>query len=1466
MKVKEIQIDGFGVWTGLTVDKLQDGMTLFYGPNEAGKTTLMQFLRAMLYGFSSERRDRYFPPVFGGKLGGAIRVTGQGGGYQIHRHFDQENEGGQLSVLTPDGSRHGQNRLTSLLGQIDESIFTNVFAIGLRELQELSSLDGTEAADELYKLTSGLDRVSLVDVIRDLRKHRVDLVGSTQLTQSDEADKLNQLFAKRERLRSEVQDLTRGGKRWVELASQRIALRQEIDALAQRVESLEHEARCVEVATSIYDVWCQRIHLEEQLVVFSSRPILPEDAPKQYSEIEKTLEQNRVQIESVKEKRREIRRHVSELPINQYLLQMQSAIEAAVQQVPWIEAIDEQIALLDEQLEQARKQVEVASERLGIEGSVLNTSPGVSHRGFPELNRQSLATLSPPAKRVKQQLFLLRQAKSQAKEHRSHADRIGMTLEKVLDRAGVKDLQQAIREHNEDLRQLRDRIQVGEHLQKLKRHYRELERETVELTTAEALPVDRLILLAVPFIFGSVSLVYGIAHVLGLTFLTDLPDPTWGMLCILMGVMGLLLFYFGRENGQRQTVAEREACERQIDSIRKQIRELEAERQHLDLRISVGEDSLELRVREKEVQLVELEATLPTYHQHQAAQHAYQLATDQAKRAATELNKAKSDWGNALEALGLSRSMSPSKVKGLGAEYERLQVSVARLRGLESEREQRDRERLAIAKRIEALYLDVNQSEMEFRSQDDELGEFDSKINANRNLGPLEHLNDLREAMARQSHWLKKRREFQQQDLQLKKQQSEIRRAIVRGEQRRDALWTRCGVESAEQFYEMVDQRVELAETQRKHQEIEQTISKMIGPHLDPQEIASQIHGASTDDLEKRWEKLTAAISESEDRASQLQTQQGETTQEMKHLAADSRLATAKLELACVERKLESTIHQWQILATASFLLDDVCATFEKERQPETLREASLFLDQLTNGKYVRVWTPLGTNQLNVDDAKGRAIQVNRLSRGTREAVFIALRLSLAATYARRGVVLPLVLDDVLVNFDRERAQHAAKTLFAFSQQGHQVLMFTCHQHVVEMFQEIGVETRLMPLHGQPGQAAILPGVDRSAKTPTEEVENVSSSDSEVHEVIPVGLNHSAGSPTPQNQPAQVEAVSINPQALSIDKPASEQGFNSAVVLEEDRTATQATEQGAPFPNLSGDGSDDQPGESNPNEATLNEGWVIGDQSDRKNSSDKKLQRRFSLKKPGDDLSRRRGDGWKTTNSNQSSDPSLSDQAVEEVERTEGVDGPTVDHDSHENGELGWAWFDRDASEIIREFSQVRSIRNPSAEIESVLEVVAENTAQVDEELKDSLSIAPLRSDDDQCTDSAGGVSIAATAVDGGEYNSKEEEAYEDEEDEEQDETYLEEEDSEYEDVDEEGAADDSECDSEEEEAYEEEEDEDQDETYSEEEDSEYEDVDEEESEDESESYGDEDLNAQGELETDEDSGNEMDDEQQDVA
>ncbi|MFO0942097.1 MAG: hypothetical protein U0930_15265 [Pirellulales bacterium] len=44
------------------------------------------FSRSMFYGWAPiDRRTRYLPPVYGGKPGGTIRVTGPGGGYEICR-------------------------------------------------------------------------------------------------------------------------------------------------------------------------------------------------------------------------------------------------------------------------------------------------------------------------------------------------------------------------------------------------------------------------------------------------------------------------------------------------------------------------------------------------------------------------------------------------------------------------------------------------------------------------------------------------------------------------------------------------------------------------------------------------------------------------------------------------------------------------------------------------------------------------------------------------------------------------------------------------------------------------------------------------------------------------------------------------------------------------------------------------------------------------------------------------------------------------------------------------------------------------------------------------------------------------------------------------------------------------------------------------------------------------------------
>ena len=77
-----------------------------------------------------------------------------------------------------------------------------------------------------------------------------------------------------------------------------------------------------------------------------------------------------------------------------------------------------------------------------------------------------------------------------------------------------------------------------------------------------------------------------------------------------------------------------------------------------------------------------------------------------------------------------------------------------------------------------------------------------------------------------------------------------------------------------------------------------------------------------------------------------------------------------------LEKRLEDAIHRWQVLAATCRILDVIRDTYQQHRQPETLQEASGYLDRLTQGRYRRVWTPLGEHALRVDDAEGHALPV----------------------------------------------------------------------------------------------------------------------------------------------------------------------------------------------------------------------------------------------------------------------------------------------------------------------------------------------------------------------------------------------------------------------------------------------------------------------------------------------------------
>jgi len=1128
MKVRDIQIDGFGVWSGLSVDSLPEGMTVFYGPNEAGKTTLMQFLRTMLYGFTAERRQRYLPPVFGGKPGGAMRVTGPGGGYEIARRATLNDPSiiGQLTVTSSDGVTQGQHRLTTLLGSVDESIFTNVFAIGLRELQELSTLDDTAAADELYKLSSGLDRVSLVDVMRQLKNAR----GQVASIEAD-AGQLTTMLQRREKLRDEIEQLTGRGRRWGELASLRRNQQNEIDELRQRIEQWELEAKSVETALQVREPWLVRETTRTKVKALNARTDLPDNSIAKLQEIHEQIDDKRRQIQTLKEERRSLRERAANMPVSRGIMTLAGKIDAANEQGPWITSLQLQIQRLESECQQSQEQLIEDAKRLGLseqdQEALLNDKRLAN---MPDLSRQAISQLSGPARDVRVYQQRLKQVKEQGNYDKKESGRLASEIDGFLAVHGQPDLTSAHKNAQEHLASLRKAQMLDERIEKLRRHRKELEEQAVDLEAEEVFPIDDARRLLLPFAGGSMLCIFGLGKFLGwwiakrqqtnldgtlISFAPSPQDQTIGFLLVILGI-GLLIYTFFRWKGMEQeSKDEINNCDSQLDAVDVQLRKAITERDEQLAALPEHQGTLEQRIRDAESDLIQCENYLPTLHNFQAADQRFATAKQQAKEAMQGLKSARAHWKKVLQQLGLAESLSPKSIRILAEGYESLMQTRKRLKAQQDELAQRKIELSTGLQRIEALSMQlkvaieesrdvpkenkqsllerVEQTRDQNRSSDqkrDDRRDRDRREQRQRDEqisiraatsaaapmtseGPLLKLQELTNTLAQHKQYLVQRKDLKSQDEELSRKQKSLQRLMDKWIRARQSLLADLGVENQTQLEEMISLKHQYLKLQEEVDELDKRVRSIIGGHVPYESIARLLENTPGSELEKRWDTLGQRMQQAQERINVLLQRQGETSQEMKSLAADRRLAESKLELACLEKQISFCAEHWRTLGATTSMLEKVCEVYETERQPETLREASAFLKQLTDGKYVRVWTPLGKNALRIDNDKNQSLPLEVLSRGTREAVFIALRLSLAAAYSRRGVTLPLVLDDVLVNFDSIRANFAAKVLRDFAALGNQVVMFTCHEHIMRIFHNIGVQVRVLPAQGQSGEAKV---------------------------------------------------------------------------------------------------------------------------------------------------------------------------------------------------------------------------------------------------------------------------------------------------------------------------------------------------------------------------------------------------------
>ena len=1030
MKIKTIDIDGFGVWNGLKIEDLTDNTTVVYGPNEAGKTTLMQFVRAVLYGYTPERRKKYLPPVNGGKPGGRLLLADSVGQFLAHRTasiMDVPEDTGPLTIVDDRGEQRDPMKLADLLAGVDEPTYNNVFAIGLKEIQELGSLDETAAADYLYKLTSGLDRVSLIDVLREVNEAREGLLASGE----EQPSKIPSLLERRGELRKTIDEQVATTGRWSDVATLRQTLADEAAELERQIGEIEAGSHVVRAALDVQNVWNMRADLLRQLELLKDVRQLPDKAVEKLDACLKRIGQCRTRLAKLAGRRNRYRKEVASLEINRLLLNHASRIEALHDQSQWIIALENQLLKLREEVKRLDDEIDAA-----VNG--FSKSAGGQSKSLDELPRETVAVLRRPSQAIREENEKLEKAKQEADEAKRAFDQAVAQYDSAGRSKQVPDLNRAIQEAENKVSLLKRRLQVEERLDQLGRRREELKFDSEELHQYDEAPVRITALLGLVFAVGVALLLFGLVGGSVNWVSSGWPWAMFGSVFVLAAIGGKLLIERHSEDNITDT-------HRHLEQLRMQLADANRERDEIDAELPSSGGSLDSRLREAEIELRDLERLIPVRTERESAEQRHKAAQLRLAAAQEAVKEAKHRWRNALRSVGLPEDFAPMKVKAVVRSNAGVLDLRRRRDSRKDELDQREREMMILNSRIQQILDDVRMT-----SAGDK---------------PLLRIRDLVAALTKEKETLELRTQVEKKLRRLTKERGRVVLFLRKAERRRQALLARAGVDDDKSFRKVAADAERAADLRRQQSELTLRIRQQLAGQFTEESIAVVFESEGRD-IRPGWDRRQKELQEIRAKLAHIHERRGACTHEMQAMAADKQLSFTLQELDEVERDLAASIRRWKVLTVIGQVLEVVRKRFETDRQPQTLREASEYLHRLTGGHYRRVWMPLDGRTLVVETDKGESLSLDLLSRGTREAVFIALRLALVTSFARRGTTLPLVLDDVLVNFDSGRVRAAAEVLCDFARSGHQIIMFTCHEHITDIFEEAKADIRQLPHRG----------------------------------------------------------------------------------------------------------------------------------------------------------------------------------------------------------------------------------------------------------------------------------------------------------------------------------------------------------------------------------------------------------------
>ena len=795
---------------------------------------------------------------------------------------------------------------------------------------------------------------------------------------------------------------------------------------------LDRKGSWAERSGEIRQYWSRCRQINDRLSNVGPIPDVPRHIASRVTSNFDQVKKLRREWEQLSAERKRIKQKASKYLGRDTLYRHAAEIQALDRQRARFVAIEEEVKRGHASVEELEFEKQAEMEAIGLEA-------GTSANRLPPISDEVIEALRIPARETRELREAVESTKKMAETYDREAQKIKSELDTAAVRFGGEDITLAMRKKVALVQSLEQRLGLDEHREDIVRQIDEVEEEARYWASRSVLPWTGVMTVCAVFSVGVMFILAGLLHG---WFDSISVERRPFMLMVGFGLSVISLIFKNAHEGNAEERAE--LCRAQMTAMRKEQQDaaLEAEELEHNLKNSPS-GTFDQRLIDARQELAELDVYVPLTQRYETLTREAEAAELQSVEAVRQLKESRRAWKASLRSVGLPESLTPSQIGAMTGRVS--DVTRIRNRINEAKRELRDREQelATIRERIEQL-LSIGQ----VHPVPDGMGAQLARLVAE---------------LEKHSRSGKERDALKQRWEQLHEKQKRLSTSAQQLVQNRQHLLDAHGISGATEFRSTLVRSQKTAKMRRERDRRLQKIADLTDGEYAPRQLQAMLDKRSN----RLLEKLKQLDRENKTIGNDLQSLEqraNELKQKIDGQMQDRRVEHKELALQCIEEKIRQTFGRWQRSALMSHILDQVKQNYETKRQPVALAEASRHLERLTQGRYTRVWTPMGQESLCVDDSKQQALPVEKLSRGTRELVFLALRLALVSSYNRRGANMPIVLDDVFVNFDDTRAQAVAQVLAEIANGGQQMLIFTCHERIRSIFHELGHDVRDLPV------------------------------------------------------------------------------------------------------------------------------------------------------------------------------------------------------------------------------------------------------------------------------------------------------------------------------------------------------------------------------------------------------------------